>query len=184
MWQVESALEAAGLGPQLLRIPLATAPNWQSDVRHSSMFVNAVLRGFNFSRRGAAAAAWTNVADGLAQTVFRASEHLIVYGSLAPGGPNHGRLAALRGTWETGWVEGQLEEVGWGARLGFPALHWQPGGPRIAAHLLRSADLRIHWAELDTFEGAGYRRILVPFYSEQGSRTVGYLYEAASPAVA
>jgi hypothetical protein len=81
-------------------------------------------------------------------------------------------------------VEGELQEVGWGAQLGFPAIRWQPGGPRVAAHLLRSAALRDHWTELDRFEGAGYSRVLVPFHSEQGSRTIGYLYAAASPAIA
>lgn len=33
--------------------------------------------------------------------------------------------------------------------------------------------------ELDRFEGAEYQRILVPFYSTHGSRTIGYLYAAA-----
>jgi hypothetical protein len=74
--------------------------------------------------------------------------------------------------------------VGWGAQLGFPAFRWRPGGARVAAHLLRSAALRDHWVALDRFEGAGYRRILVPFYSEQGSRVIGYLYATAAAAVA
>jgi gamma-glutamylcyclotransferase (GGCT)/AIG2-like uncharacterized protein YtfP len=121
--------------------------------------------------------------DRLAQGVFRVSDHLIVYGSLSPGGPNHARLAPLGGTWERGWVEGRLEAVGWGAELGFPALRWQPGGTRVAAHLLRSAALRHHWDRLDRFEGPGYQRLLVPFYSEQGTRTIGYLYAVAPPAV-
>jgi hypothetical protein len=58
--------------------------------------------------------------------------------------------------------------------------HWRQGGPRVPAHLLRSAALRDHWEELDRFEGAAYRRILVPFYSEQGPRAVGYLYAASA----
>jgi len=147
------------------------------------MLLNAVLRGLNSLRRGVTSTG-ANLVDHLAETAFRASDHLIVYGSLSPGGPNHGRLAALGGTWERGWVEGQLDEVGWGAQLGFPALRWEPGGARVAAHLLRSAALRHHWAALDRFEGAGYQRILVPFYSEQGLRTIGYLYAASPPAVA
>jgi gamma-glutamylcyclotransferase (GGCT)/AIG2-like uncharacterized protein YtfP len=144
------------------------------------MLLNAVLRGLNSLRLGATS---TGLVDRLAWNAFRASDHLIVYGSLSPGGPNHGQLATLRGAWERGWVEGQLEAVGWAAQLGFPALRWEPGGGRVAAHLLQSAALRDHWAVLDRFEGAGYRRILVPFYSDQGSRTIGYLYAAAPPAV-
>jgi len=149
------------------------------------MLLNAVLRILNSSRRGATApSSRTKLVDRLAHAAFRASDHLIAYGSLSPGGPNHGRLAALEGTWCPGWVEGELEESGWGVQLGFPALRWRPGAPRVAAHLLRSTALRDYWAELDRFEGAGYRRILVPFYWEQGSRAIGYLYAAGPPAVA
>jgi gamma-glutamylcyclotransferase (GGCT)/AIG2-like uncharacterized protein YtfP len=125
------------------------------------MLLNTVLRTLNSSRRLATTAStWAKLVDRLAHAVFRASDHLIVYGSLSPGGPNHGRLAAINGMWSPGWVEGELEEVGWGAQLGFPALCWRPGAPRVAAHLLRSTALRDHWAELDRFEGAAYQRIL------------------------
>lgn len=124
---------------------------------------------------------WAARLDRLAQAAFRAAEHLIVYGSLSPGAPNHDRLAPLGGAWEPGWVEGERAQVGWGAELGYPALRWRPGGPRVAAHLLRSAGLSDQWAELDRFEGPAYRRILVPFYSDPGLRAIGYLY-AASPA--
>jgi gamma-glutamylcyclotransferase (GGCT)/AIG2-like uncharacterized protein YtfP len=138
------------------------------------------LEEFNSLRWTAAAdAAWVERLDRLAQATFRAAEQLIVYGSLSPGGPNHWRLAPLGGTWELGWVEGEREAVGWGSELGFPALRWRPAGPRVAAHLLRSAALRDHWEELDRFEGAAYQRILVPFYSDQGLRAIGYLYAAA-----
>ena len=144
------------------------------------MFLNAVPKALNWlRRRGTELPVWASLVDRIAHTGFRVLDHLIVYGSLSPGGPNHPRLAALGGTWEAGWVEGQLQEVGWGAQLGFPAIHWQPGGTRVAAHLLRSATLRKHWPELDRFEGAGYQRILVPFYSDQGSKAIGYLYAAA-----
>ncbi|HWB43699.1 MAG TPA: gamma-glutamylcyclotransferase [Gemmatimonadales bacterium] len=122
---------------------------------------------------------WASLLDRLAQATFRAKEHLIVYGSLSPGAPNHGRLAPLGGTWEAGWVEGDRAAVGWGSELGFPALRWRPGGARVTAHLLRSPALAGHWAALDQFEGVAYRRILAPFYTDQGLRAVGYLYAAA-----
>jgi gamma-glutamylcyclotransferase (GGCT)/AIG2-like uncharacterized protein YtfP len=117
--------------------------------------------------------------ERLAQGAFHAADHLIVYGSLSPGAPNHGRLVPLGGTWERGWVEGDREQVGWGAELGYPALRWRPGGPRVTAHLLRSKALREHWPELDRYEGSAYRRILVPFFPDRGLRVVGYLYAMA-----
>jgi gamma-glutamylcyclotransferase (GGCT)/AIG2-like uncharacterized protein YtfP len=122
--------------------------------------------------------------DRLAHAAFHAADHLIVYGSLSPGGPNHGRLVPLGGTWERGWVEGEREQVGWGAELGYPALRWRPGGPHVTAHLLRSEALRARWPELDRFEGSAYCRILVPFYSDEGLRAVGYLYAISPSAVA
>ena len=122
--------------------------------------------------------------DRLAQAAFHAADHLIVYGSLSPGAPNHRRLVSLGGSWERGWVEGEREQVGWGAELGYPALRWRPGGPAVTAHLLRSEALRDRWPELDQFEGSAYCRILVPFYSDEGLRAVGYLYAISPSAVA
>ena len=142
--------------------------------------LEAALAEFNAARHAAMADdPWASRLDRLAHAAFRASEHLIVYGSLSPGAPNHDRLTVLGGTWEPGWVEGRRETTGWGAELGFPALRWQPGGSRVAAHLLRSRELPGHWAWLDRFEGEAYRRILVPFYGEGGLRAVGYVYAVA-----
>ena len=143
--------------------------------------LNDVLAEFNAARHASMALEpWASRLDRLAQAAFHAAEHLIVYGSLSPGAPNHHRLAPFGGTWEPGWVEGERERVGWGAELGFPALRWRPGGSRVTAHLLRSSPLKDHWASLDGFEGPAYHRILVPFFSASGLRAVGYLYAAAS----
>src|SRR6185295_891032 len=47
--------------------------------------------------------------------------HLAVYGSLAPGESNAAQLESISGTWSDGYfVTGDLEERGWGSRLGFP----------------------------------------------------------------
>lgn len=140
------------------------------------------LSEFNALRLAMAGEAGIARLDRLAHAAFHAAAHLIVYGSLSPGAPNHDRLASLRGTWERGWVEGDREQVGWGAELGYPALRWTPGGPHVTAHLLRSEALRDRWPELDRFEGSAYCRILVPFYSDQGLRAVGYLYAISHPA--
>jgi gamma-glutamylcyclotransferase (GGCT)/AIG2-like uncharacterized protein YtfP len=73
------------------------------------------LEDFNRLRwAGSTDRPWVERLDRLAQATFRAAEHLIVYGSLSPGGPNHWRLAPLGGTWEPGWVEGERLREHWG----------------------------------------------------------------------
>src|SRR3954452_19168242 len=47
--------------------------------------------------------------------LFRTSETLAVYGTLAPGEPNYHVVAPLGGEWTSGFVEGDLLAVGWGA---------------------------------------------------------------------
>lgn len=120
---------------------------------------------------------------GLLDRLFDASCHLIVYGSLEPGGDNHHLLEDVPGTWREGWVTGELREEGWGAAAGYPALRWIPAAgdgeaPRVTAHLLASERLPSLWDRLDRFEGPGYRRILVPFFAGGGGvAAVGNLYE-------
>lgn len=88
------------------------------------------------------------------------SHRLATYGSLAPGRSNHHHVAALRGTWTGGWIEGVLHDRGWGAGMGFPGISLEPGGLRVAVWLLESEDLPGHWVRLDAFEGAEYIRLL------------------------
>lgn len=83
---------------------------------------------------------------------------LATYGTLAPGKPNHHRLAHLGGRWTTGTLRGHLVETGWGVALGFPALKLDPDGEPIDVHLLISDLLPEQWDWLDAFEGAEYRR--------------------------
>jgi gamma-glutamylcyclotransferase (GGCT)/AIG2-like uncharacterized protein YtfP len=83
---------------------------------------------------------------------------LATYGTLAPGKPNHHRLAHLGGRWIKGILRGHLIETGWGAALGFPALRLDPDGEPIDVHLLISDLLPEQWDFLDAFEGAEYRR--------------------------
>ncbi len=114
--------------------------------------------------------------EGALEALFTPSRHLIVYGSLAPGGPNHGIVSELEGEWIGGWVTGELLERGWGAAMGYPALKWCPRGSDIEAHLLVSPELPNHWPRLDDFEGLEYQRILAPFWSAGGRVRVGNLY--------
>jgi gamma-glutamylcyclotransferase (GGCT)/AIG2-like uncharacterized protein YtfP len=105
-------------------------------------------------------------------------DRFVVYGTLAPGQPNHQVAADIAGRWFTGWVEGDLYEVGWGAADGYPAMVWRPGGQRIDVHVLESSELSRHWARLDEFEGVGYCRVLIPVFRHDAPPTVGHIYQA------
>jgi gamma-glutamylcyclotransferase (GGCT)/AIG2-like uncharacterized protein YtfP len=92
-----------------------------------------------------------------ANTAFH---HLVTYGSLAPGRPNHHQLDSLEGRWFAGHIIGMLVHAGWGAALGCPALLLDPDGSVIRVDVFESADLPGHWERLDAFEGPGYRRVV------------------------
>jgi gamma-glutamylcyclotransferase (GGCT)/AIG2-like uncharacterized protein YtfP len=114
--------------------------------------------------------------EGAIDALFSVSKRLIVYGSLAPGGPNHGLIADLKGEWKKGWVTGELLERGWSAAMGYPALRWCPEGTEIEAYLLVSDQLAGFWRRLDEFEGLEYSRIWAPFWTADGEVSVGNLY--------
>ena len=105
---------------------------------------------------------------------------LAVYGTLAPGEPNHGQLAALTGSWRDGRVTGWLVAEGWGAALGYPALVPDPAGGTIPVKLFESNELPQHWTRLDAFEGEGYRRVPIVVTTDLGSE-VASIYVAADP---
>ncbi|HYR07850.1 MAG TPA: gamma-glutamylcyclotransferase [Longimicrobium sp.] len=118
--------------------------------------------------------------------LFRTEQTLAVYGTLAPGQPNHHIVAPLGGEWAQGSIEGDLYPVGWGAALGYPAFRPRAGAPGVAVHVLAAPKLAAAWPELDRFEGPGYRRILVPVFrpgpgDERRLYTVANLYAAAGP---
>jgi gamma-glutamylcyclotransferase (GGCT)/AIG2-like uncharacterized protein YtfP len=142
-----------------------------------------LLDAANAARRRSGTAA---DAEAQLDSLFGTGERLAVYGSLAPGRQNHHIVEPHGGTWTTGVVEGDLLRYGWGAAIGFPALYPRPGGPAVSVHLLTSSALRRTWADLDAFEGAEYRRVLVPVWSAGVASgrvlvTVANLYEAAMP---
>jgi gamma-glutamylcyclotransferase (GGCT)/AIG2-like uncharacterized protein YtfP len=114
--------------------------------------------------------------EGAMEALFSMSRHLIVYGSLAPHGPNHGLVSELGGEWHEGWVTGELLEKGWSAAMSYPALRWCPEGKDIPASLLVSDELPRAWERLDEFEGLEYQRILAPFWTPEGQVWVGNVY--------
>ncbi len=103
-------------------------------------------------------------------------QRLVVYGSLAPGGPNHHHIAAISGRWRQGWVEGTLHQEGWGAAQGFPGIRLGEGRPRVCVHVLESAELSVHWCRLDMIEGKDYERIVVPVHGFSADSALGYIY--------
>jgi len=124
--------------------------------------------------------------------LFGIGHTLAVYGTLAPGQPNHHVVAPLGGEWTDGLIEGDLLPAGWGAAMGYPGFRPRAGGTAVAVQVLTAPLLANAWPTLDRFEGPEYQRILVPvFNTELGSGqagerrlyTVANLYEAieASP---
>lgn len=104
---------------------------------------------------------------------------LAVYGSLAPGQPNHQILEELKGEWEPGKVRGELHSHGWGMTMGFPAFRWIAEGETIDIWLLTSPELPEQWEILDRFEGPSYQRSIVPVETDAGF-TVANIYELNS----
>jgi gamma-glutamylcyclotransferase (GGCT)/AIG2-like uncharacterized protein YtfP len=104
----------------------------------------------------------------MTKRIRTADIRLATYGTLAPGRANHHQLVHLKGQWQQGTVRGRLVEAGWGAALGFPGLILDPLGSAVAVHLFESEDLPGHWARLDAFEGAGYRRTATQVYTADG----------------
>jgi gamma-glutamylcyclotransferase (GGCT)/AIG2-like uncharacterized protein YtfP len=132
--------------------------------------LSALIAAANTARRrgiGAEAADDAGAADAERRldALFRTGHTLAVYGTLAPGQPNHHIVAPLGGEWTQGVIEGDLFPVGWGATLGYPAFRPRAGGDAVAVHLLTAPTLPEAWTALDGFEGPGYRRILVPVFS-------------------
>jgi gamma-glutamylcyclotransferase (GGCT)/AIG2-like uncharacterized protein YtfP len=161
-----------------------------SEVRRLVDAANAARRQGDAS--GGAAGSDDGRAERRLDALFGTGHTLAVYGTLAPGRPNHHVLAPLGGEWTDGLIEGDLIPRGWGAALGYPGFRPRAGGDTVAVKVLTTPPLATAWPDLDRFEGPGYRRILVPIFGtelgpeqagERRLRTVANLYSAneASP---
>ncbi len=137
-----------------------------------------VLQRVNALRYAAEPALEWTVAEEMLDSLFRTSNHFAVYGTLAPGAPNHHVLESLTGAWRDGSVHGDLHEKGWGAQQGYPAIRWNPRSGQVPVKLLVSEDLEHHWERLDKLEGPEYQRILVPVYARDEVVAVANIYEA------
>lgn len=96
------------------------------------------------------------------------THRLATYGSLAPGRSNAHQLDGLHGRWTAGHVHGTLADEGWATNSGYPALIPAPTAPKVDLHVFESADLPLHWARLDTFEGPEYQRVPVTVHTPDG----------------
>jgi gamma-glutamylcyclotransferase (GGCT)/AIG2-like uncharacterized protein YtfP len=158
------------------------------EVRRLVAAANAARRQSDAS--GSAVGSDDRGADLQLDALFRTSHTLAVYGTLAPGQPNHHVVAPLGGEWTDGMIEGDLLPLGWGADLGYPGFRPRVGGDAVAVQVLTAPLLATAWPALDRFEGPGYERILVPVFSTElgpgqaGERrlyTVANLYAAPEP---
>src|SRR5215213_4539277 len=116
---------------------------------------------------GSAAGSDGRRAEQQLDALFRTGHTLAVYGTLAPGQPNHHVVAPLGGEWTDGMIEGDLLPEGWGAALGYPGFRPRVGGDAVAVRVLSAPSLATAWPDLDRFEGPGYQRILVPIFGTE-----------------
>jgi gamma-glutamylcyclotransferase (GGCT)/AIG2-like uncharacterized protein YtfP len=102
-------------------------------------------------------------------------ERLFVYGTLRPGCANAYLLEAIGGEWQAAAVTGALTTVGVPPAV-YPALIPAENGARVAGFLFCSAQLAAHWAALDAFEGADYRRVTITATLADQSTVQAYVY--------
>ena len=109
---------------------------------------------------------------------YRPQNSLIIYGTLAPGKPNHKIIEHIKGEWIPSTIKGKLENKGWGAEMGFFGFkHASPVEASIIdCWVLLSDELVDNWKMLDEFEGPGYKRVLAEYTLQDNKNGVGYIY--------
>ncbi|MEM6818036.1 MAG: gamma-glutamylcyclotransferase family protein [Pseudomonadota bacterium] len=103
-------------------------------------------------------------------------EHLFIYGTLAPGRPNHHVMGDIEGDWVEASMRGRLVEDGWGAELGYPAIVPSDDGPEVSGFVFSSSKLVEHWARLDAFEGDAYERVSIKATTAAGDVVQAFVY--------
>lgn len=106
------------------------------------------------------------------------SPALAVYGTLAPGEPNHYVVRSIPGEWVPGEINGYRFEITWGPASGYPGFVLGSDGPAVAVQVLRSEVLDKHWRTIDEFEGAGYERVLATARLVDGEQVEVWIYQA------
>lgn len=145
--------------------------------------VTQLIDTVNKARTGGSAGADAgSSAEKQLNEIFGTDQTLAVYGTLAPGRENYHIVEPLGGEWTDGLIEGDLQETGWGATLGYPAFRPRTGGTILKIKVLRSDALPQGWKDVDDFEGPEYQRILVPVYerADEGSALERRIYTVAN----
>ena len=104
------------------------------------------------------------------------TQHLFVYGTLAPGQPNEKVLTQIGGKWKRAYIKGTLKSQGWGSILGYPAIVLEENGEKIDGFIFSSENLQNHWDKLDDFEGKEYSRMLTQVLTDAGDQICAYIY--------
>src|SRR5919112_3372749 len=129
------------------------------EVRRLVVAANAARRQRDAS--GGAAGSDDRRAEQRLDDLFSTSHTLAVYGTLAPGQPNHHVLEPFGGEWTDGLIEGDLLPEGWATDLDYPGFRPRDGGEAVAVQVLSAPLLAAAWPTLDRFEGPRYQHILV-----------------------
>ena len=101
---------------------------------------------------------------------------LFIYGTLAPGRPNHHIMERIPGTWEEASLKGTLLDEGWGSEMGCPGIVPSDDGSEVQGFLFSSEQLADHWQMLDEFEGEGYNRVPVLVKTRNGDMLEAQVY--------
>ncbi len=105
------------------------------------------------------------------------SQHLFVYGTLAPGRHNARQLADIDGSWQPATVRGHLLRPVRGSTGYCPCLVLDEEGDEVAGLVFSSVELHRHWPRLDRFEGPAYRRVSTVARTAGGGELDVQLYE-------
>ena len=85
-------------------------------------------------------------------------------------------MLKIGGVWQAASLKGRLEQAGWGAAMGFPALVIHDDGEEIQGHVFVSESLAHHWDDLDAFEGDEYQRTLTTVRLQGGEQVEAFVY--------
>lgn len=102
------------------------------------------------------------------------TQHLFVYGTLAPGKENHHQLKGIDGQWQPAKIRGEK-------RMHDPYPHCvgvdiMKSRQWVDGLLFSSTELVEIWQHLDKFEGPGYKRTLRKVELMSGETVEAYIY--------
>lgn len=120
--------------------------------------------------------AWLAALEARVEQFSRASCRLAVYGTLAPGGVNHGLIGGVPGMWARGTVRGIRFVIEYGPARGCPALRLDPAADLVEVWVFESPLLLSRWWRIDSFEGPAYRRVLTRVDIAAGVQVVANVY--------